>query len=60
MANLKRIEIISPDGATDYIRPYINKLTEEEFNLFIDFQRQNAPRLDLIGASSHVVDILCN
>ena len=59
-ANLKRIEIISPDGPTDYIRPYINKLSEEEFKLYIDFVRQNAQSQTKIGASSHVVDILKN
>ena len=31
LANLKRATIFSPDGATDYIRPIINKMTDEEF-----------------------------
>ena len=58
MAKLKRIKIFSPDGATDYIRPYINKLNEEDFNTYIDYQIKNASRHDLIGAGSHIVDIL--
>ena len=58
LANLKRLEIISPDGPTDYIRPYINKLSEEEFKLYIDFVRKNSADTTKIGASSHVVDIL--
>lgn len=55
---LNRLKIISPDGPTDYIRQYVNKLSEEDFKLYIDFQRKNCERKDLIGASSHVVDIL--
>lgn len=57
-AGLKRKQLISPDGPTDYIRPYINKLTQEEFELYIDFVRQNAANKTQIGASSHIVDIL--
>lgn len=30
-AGLERIKILSPDGPANYIRPYLNKLTEEEF-----------------------------
>ncbi|MBE7075300.1 MAG: methyltransferase domain-containing protein [Clostridiales bacterium] len=57
-ANIKRVKIFSPDGATDYIRPYINKLSEEDFNWFITYQLSNCERVDLLGASSHVVDVL--
>ena len=57
-SNLERLEIISPDGPTDYIRPYVNKLTEEEFELYINFVRKNANNFNSIGASSHLVDIL--
>ncbi|MBO7526390.1 MAG: methyltransferase domain-containing protein [Clostridia bacterium] len=57
-ANLKRKTIFAPDGATDYIRPYINALTEEDFKTYINYQLKNCERCDLIGASSHVVDVL--
>lgn len=57
-AKLKRVEIISPDGPTDYIRPYINNLSSEEFELYIDFVRKNSANPNQIGASSHIVDIL--
>ncbi len=56
--NLKRLEIISPDGPTDYIRQHINKLSEQNFNIYLDFVRQNATNPHTIGASSHIVDIL--
>lgn len=58
MVSLKRIELISPDGPTDYIRPYVNKLSEKEFELYINFVRQNSNNTSTIGASSHLVDIL--
>ena len=57
-ANLKRKYIFSPDGPTDYIRNSINKLSDEDFNTYIDYQRKNCKRKDLLGVSSHVVDVL--
>ena len=58
IVNLQRLEIISPDGPTDFIRPYINKLSDEEFNLYLNFIKQTATDQSKIGASSHIVDIL--
>ena len=58
LAGLTRKTIFSPDGATDYIRPYINKLSQEDFEYFVNYQIANAERIDLLGASSHVVDVL--
>lgn len=58
IVGLKRIKIITPDGPSNYIRPYINKLTEEEFALFIDYHLKNCERLDLMGAAAHTLDIL--
>ena len=55
---LKRKKIIAPDGATDYIRKYINKLEQKDFEIYLDYQRKNCERRDIVGASSHVVDIL--
>ena len=59
-ANLKRKTIFAPDGATDYIRLYINKLTDEEFEIYLKYQLKNCKRKDLLGASSHLVDVLIN
>lgn len=56
--NLKRIKLIAPDGPTDYIRPIINKMSQEDFNIFIDYQLKNCERQELIGASSHTLDIV--
>ena len=58
LSNLKRIEIVSQDGPTDYIRPFINKLSDDEFNYFIKYQESICDRPELLGASSHVLDII--
>lgn len=57
-AELKRIKIVGVDGATDYIRPVLNKMTEEDFDIFIKYQMSIAERPELLGASSHTLDIL--
>ncbi len=55
---LKRLQIISPDGPANYIRPFLNQLTEEEFEHFVQYQMSICERPDLIGAGAHTVDIL--
>lgn len=55
---LERIKIISPDGAANYMRPYLNRLSEEEFEAFVQYQMSVCERADLIGAGAHTVDIL--
>ena len=57
-ANLKRIKILAQDGPTDYLRPIINKMNEEEFKIFIKYHLKTCERKVLLGASSHVLDIL--
>ena len=57
-AGLERLTIFSPDGMSDYMRKELNSMTEESFNLFIDYQLQAAERKDLLGAGSHTVDVL--
>jgi len=57
-AGLERIKIISPDGPANYMRPFLNQLSEEEFELFMQYQLAICERMDLIGAGAHTVDIL--
>lgn len=57
-SGLKRKNIIAVDGPTDYMRPVLNKMSEEEFELFILYQLSICERKELLGASSHVLDIL--
>ena len=60
ITNLKRIKIISPDGPANYIRPALNKMDEETYNLFIKYHLSTCERPDLIGAGAHTLDILKN
>ncbi len=57
-AGLKSIERIAVDGPTDYLRPVINKMSEEEFEIFIQYVDAISHREELMGASSHILDIL--
>lgn len=57
-AGLTRLQIISPDGPANYIRPYLNQLSDEEFQLFIKYHLSTCERPDLIGAGAHTLDIL--
>lgn len=57
-SGLTREKIISPDGAADYMRTYLNEMSDEEFSLFLEYQKKVCERQDLIGAGSHTVDIL--
>ncbi len=59
-AGLKRIKIISADGAADYMRRELNEMSPEEFEAFCSFQLAIAERPELVGAGSHCVDILKN
>lgn len=56
--NLTRLQIISPDGPANYMRPFLNQLTDEEFEFFIQYHMSTCERPDLIGAGAHTLDIL--
>ena len=55
---LSRIKIIAADGASNYIRVFLNKLSEEEFKEFIKYHLTTCERSDLLGASAHLLDIV--
>ena len=57
-AGLQREKIIAADGAANYIRPFLNALDEDEFDLFVSYHLSTCERADLMGASAHTVDIL--
>lgn len=58
LAKLKRIKILAQDGPSDYIRPIINKMDDKMFNEYIKYHLSICERKELLGASSHVLDIL--
>lgn len=57
-AGLERIKILSPDGPANYMRPFLNQLSDEEFEVFVQYQMATCERPELIGAGAHTVDIL--
>lgn len=57
-AGLERVTIFSPDGAADYMRTRLNRMREETFARFIEYQKCISERPDLIGAGSHIVDVV--
>ena len=57
-AGLERIKILSPDGPANYMRPFLNQLSDEEFEVFVQYQMATCERQDLVGAGAHTVDIL--
>ena len=56
--DLSRIKILSPDGPANYMRPFLNQLSDEEFEYFVQYQMATCERSDLIGAGAHTLDIL--
>ena len=58
LAGLERVTIFSPDGAADYMRTRLNRMSEATFAHFIEYQKRISERPDLIGAGSHVVDVV--
>lgn len=57
-ADVHRIKIIAADGPADYLRRILNAMDEETFNMFIKYHLSTCERMDMMGASSHTVDIL--
>ena len=55
---LRRIKIISPDGPANYMRPVLNRLSQEEFDAFLQYHMATCERMDLIGAGAHTLDIV--
>lgn len=55
---VKALETIATDGIATNMAEYINAFTDEEFEMFIDYHLKNCNRGDLIGYSSHVLEII--
>lgn len=55
---LERVQIIAADGPANYLRPVLNAMDEETYELFLQYHLATCERQDLIGASAHTVDIL--
>ena len=57
-AKLERVQIISADGPADYLRPVLNAMDEETFQLFVEYHLSTCERQELVGAGAHTLDIL--
>ena len=57
-AGLKRIKIVAADGPANYLRPVLNAMDEETYELFIKYHLSTCERPELLGASAHTLDIL--
>ena len=58
LAGLKLIRRFAADGPTDYMRSTINAMDDETFEAYLKFHQATCERKELLGASSHVVDVL--
>ncbi len=54
----KRIQIIAATGPANYIRKSLHEMNEETFALFMEYHLSTCEREDLLGWSSHLVDII--
>lgn len=59
-SGLERVKIFSQEGAADYMRRQLNAMDEETFNLFVKYTISISERPELLGAGSHIVDVLKN
>jgi len=57
-SGLERVKIFSPDGPADYMRRELNAMDEETFDLFKNYALEISERPELLGAGSHLVDVL--
>lgn len=58
LLGFKRKKIIASDGASNYLRVTLNSLNDEEYQEFINYHLSTCERKDLLGASSHLLDIV--
>ena len=56
--NVHKLETIAADGIAPQMQDYINNLDEEEFKLYIDYHLKNCMRRELLGCSSHILEIV--
>lgn len=58
ICKLKLLKRFASDGPSDYMRSVLNKMDDETFEGYIKYHLSTCERSDLLGASSHLVDIL--
>ena len=58
LKEVERIKIVATDGATSYMRETIDAMDEKTFEMWLKYHFTVCERMDLIGATSHSLDIL--
>lgn len=56
--NIEQLETIMTDGIAPNMQDYINNLDDEEFEIYLDYHFKNCDRKDLMGYSSHILEIV--
>ena len=56
--DVKELELVSTDGIAPNMAIYVNELDEEEFELYVDYHLKNCDRKELLGFSSHLLQIV--
>lgn len=55
---VKRVKIVAADGATNYMRECVDAMDQATFDLWMKYHFTICERMDLIGATTHSLDIL--
>ena len=55
---VERIHFVGTDMATQYMRETFDEIDEEEYALYLKYVLATCERMDLVGASNHLLDIL--
>lgn len=55
---VERIKLVATDGASRYIREYLEEFDDETFAKWLSYHFATCERQDLIGATNHSLDIL--
>ena len=55
---VRRLKLVATDGATNFLRDYIDAMDDETFEKWLDYHFTVCERQDLIGASHHTLDVL--
>ena len=53
----QRLHFVGTDMATNYMRPEVDSMDEEFFNLYLQYHFSICERPDLVGASHHFLDV---
>ena len=56
--SVQREKLVAADGASRYIREYLEEMDEETFEKWLSYHFATCERQDLIGATNHALDIL--